>query len=103
MKGFLWNNPFEHHKLLLGDEDLELPSSSEGGTRLQRAARESTMDSLFILRTQWVKIISSAVLAFLMLATPARADSNYWLFETGQVRPLAMSPDKKALFALNTP
>jgi DNA-binding beta-propeller fold protein YncE len=61
------------------------------------------MDSLFTLRTQWVNVISSVALAFLMLATPARADSNFWLFETGQVRPLAMSPDKKALFAINTP
>lgn len=31
------------------------------------------------------------------------ANSPYQLFETGQVRPLAMSPDGKRLFALNTP
>jgi len=31
------------------------------------------------------------------------AGENYRLFEAGQVRPLAMSPDGKQLFALNTP
>lgn len=38
----------------------------------------------------------------LFFATGAFADS-YTLFESGQVRPLAMSPDGKHLFALNTP
>ncbi|MGH7485927.1 MAG: YncE family protein, partial [bacterium] len=33
----------------------------------------------------------------------AKASSNYTLFESGQVRPLAMSPDKRHLFAVNTP
>jgi YVTN family beta-propeller protein len=31
------------------------------------------------------------------------ASSPYTLFESGQVRPLAMSPDKRHLFAVNTP
>ncbi|MEA2563621.1 MAG: hypothetical protein QOH06_5125 [Acidobacteriota bacterium] len=36
--------------------------------------------------------------------TPAlEASSPYTLFESGQVRPLAMSPDKRHLFAVNTP
>ncbi|HEY3570447.1 MAG TPA: hypothetical protein VGP73_21130 [Thermoanaerobaculia bacterium] len=35
---------------------------------------------------------------------PAKATANsYTLFESGQVRPLAMSPDKRYLFAVNTP
>ena len=34
---------------------------------------------------------------------PAKAASSYTLFESGQVRPLAMSPDKRHLFAVNTP
>jgi len=38
----------------------------------------------------------------LLVATSVFA-SSYNLFETGQVRPLAMSPDGKQLFALNTP
>src|SRR5262245_18054271 len=29
--------------------------------------------------------------------------SNYWLFEAGQVRPLALSPDDSLLYAVNTP
>jgi DNA-binding beta-propeller fold protein YncE len=33
----------------------------------------------------------------------AKALSSYTLFESGQVRPLAMSPDKRHLFAVNTP
>ena len=34
---------------------------------------------------------------------PAKTASPYTLFESGQVRPLAMSPDKQHLFAVNTP
>ncbi len=37
------------------------------------------------------------------LVTPAGAASNYTLFESGQVRPLAQSPDGAHLFAVNTP
>src|SRR3954463_7717927 len=33
----------------------------------------------------------------------AQATSAYTLFESGQVRPLALSPDGKRLFAVNTP
>src|SRR3954449_11246960 len=33
----------------------------------------------------------------------AQAASSYTLFESGQVRPLAMSPDRQHLFAVNTP
>jgi DNA-binding beta-propeller fold protein YncE len=34
---------------------------------------------------------------------PAQAASSFTLFESGQVRPLALSPDKQHLFAVNTP
>ncbi|WP_222101924.1 YncE family protein [Methylomonas koyamae] len=34
---------------------------------------------------------------------PANAQSGFTLFESGQVRPLALSPDGKLLFVLNTP
>ncbi len=37
------------------------------------------------------------------LASSAVAASSFTLFETGQVRPLAMSPDGTHLFAVNTP
>jgi YVTN family beta-propeller protein len=36
-------------------------------------------------------------------ASTAEAPSSYTLFESGQVRPLAMSPDGQRLFAVNTP
>jgi DNA-binding beta-propeller fold protein YncE len=40
-----------------------------------------------------------------MLRSSAKASSSspYTLFESGQVRPLAMSPDRQHLFAVNTP
>ena len=36
-------------------------------------------------------------------ASPALSRSSFTLFESGQVRPLALSPDGKHLFAVNTP
>jgi DNA-binding beta-propeller fold protein YncE len=36
-------------------------------------------------------------------SSPKASSSSYTLFESGQVRPLAMSPDKQHLFAVNTP
>ena len=38
-----------------------------------------------------------------LLRSSAEASSSYTLFESGQVRPLALSPDKRHLFAVNTP
>ncbi|HEX4965379.1 MAG TPA: hypothetical protein VF173_31505 [Thermoanaerobaculia bacterium] len=38
-----------------------------------------------------------------LVRSSAQASSPYTLFESGQVRPLAMSPDKRHLFAVNTP
>ena len=38
-----------------------------------------------------------------LLRSSARTSPSYTLFESGQVRPLAMSPDKQHLFAVNTP
>lgn len=38
-----------------------------------------------------------------LAATPAAAQPSYLLFESGQVRPLALSPDGTRLFAVNTP
>jgi DNA-binding beta-propeller fold protein YncE len=37
------------------------------------------------------------------VAASATAASSFTLFESGQVRPLALSPDKRHLFAVNTP
>ena len=41
--------------------------------------------------------------ALSLIRGSAKASSSYTLFESGQVRPLAMSPDKRHLFAVNTP
>jgi DNA-binding beta-propeller fold protein YncE len=38
-----------------------------------------------------------------VVTSKSRDDSSFTLFETGQVRPLALSPDGKRLFAVNTP
>ena len=38
-----------------------------------------------------------------LLHSSAGSSSSYTLFESGQVRPLAMSPDRRRLFAVNTP
>ena len=44
-----------------------------------------------------------ALLVLFAAVAPARAESDFTLFETGQVRPLSLSPDGKRLFAVNTP
>ncbi len=47
----------------------------------------------------------TAVVASLLalLAGPSLAADGFVNFETGQVRPLALSPDRSRLFAINTP
>ncbi|PTL82052.1 YncE family protein [Vitiosangium sp. GDMCC 1.1324] len=51
--------------------------------------------------------VSRAVLAALLLvglaASPRASAAPYTLFESGQVRPLALSPSGRLLFAVNTP
>ncbi|WP_437968165.1 hypothetical protein WMF04_02200 [Sorangium sp. So ce260] len=62
------------------------------------------MKSPFALRRVAAGLLSAAI-STLVLASgaPALADSSYTLFESGQVRPLALSPSGDLLFALNTP
>lgn len=43
------------------------------------------------------------VAALFVAASTANAQKSYYLFESGQVRPLALSPDGTRLFAVNTP
>src|SRR6266850_7943795 len=45
----------------------------------------------------------AAVLLLLLGAVGVRAESSFVEFESGQVRPLALSPDGNHLFAVNTP
>ncbi|AKT41380.1 beta-propeller fold lactonase family protein [Chondromyces crocatus] len=55
------------------------------------------------LRRYLTALVAATPLSALTLAAPADAAPNYTLFESGHVRPLAMSPDGKHLFAVNTP
>ena len=48
-------------------------------------------------------VCTAALVAVSVGAAPARASASFTLFETGQVRPLALSPDEQFLFAVNTP
>jgi hypothetical protein len=48
-------------------------------------------------------IVFAAVVALGLSTGVARAQASFVAFETGQVRPLALSPDGTRLFAANTP
>ena len=48
-------------------------------------------------------VVGAVLLAWATTSSSASAESPYTLFESGQVRPLALSPNRKLLFALNTP
>jgi hypothetical protein len=50
-----------------------------------------------------VAFVAFAFTPTLSSAPDQSPSSSYTLFESGQVRPLAMSPDKQLLFAVNTP
>src|SRR5436305_14767349 len=43
------------------------------------------------------------VAAFLLFTASAARPASFVEFESGQVRPLALSPDRSRLFAVNTP
>ena len=47
--------------------------------------------------------LALVTLTGLTVASPALSKSSFTLFESGQVRPLARSPDGRHLFAVNTP
>jgi DNA-binding beta-propeller fold protein YncE len=49
------------------------------------------------------RAVAVAVTAVAVLATPAMAQRAFWEFESGQVRPLALSSDGTKLYAVNTP
>ena len=55
------------------------------------------------LRSQNALLFTAATLACLTLGSQAEAAQSYTLFESGQVRPLALSPNRNLLFAANTP
>jgi hypothetical protein len=51
----------------------------------------------------WLTIIGLIVPVLMARAELTNSTQTYTLFERGQVRPLAMSPNKQRLFAVNTP
>ena len=51
----------------------------------------------------WLTIIGLIVPGLMARAELTDSTRTYTLFESGQVRPLAMSPDNQRLFAVNTP
>ncbi|WP_437860022.1 hypothetical protein [Sorangium sp. So ce363] len=62
------------------------------------------MKSSFALRRVAGGLLSAAASSLVLAASaPALAEPSYTLFESGQVRPLALSPGGNLLFALNTP
>ena len=60
-----------------------------------------TSRASFSIRVLFATALASCACA--AAAQDARAESTFTAFESGQVRPLAMSPNKKHLFAVNTP
>jgi len=50
-----------------------------------------------------VRVLSWVVAVCIALGTQLAAARDFWAFETGPVRPLALSADGRALFAVNTP
>ena len=56
-----------------------------------------------LLRRSMSRAVFAALLLPIVLAVPTAAAAPYTLFESGQVRPLALSPNGKLLFAVNTP
>ena len=51
----------------------------------------------------WTSLLASLGIALLATAVTGPALGSYVLFESGPVRPLALSPDGSRLFAVNTP
>ncbi|MCO6413616.1 MAG: hypothetical protein J5I92_12835 [Thiogranum sp.] len=55
------------------------------------------------MRKRPARVRSGACLLFVAVMLPAVCGASFSAFESGQVRPLAMSPDGNRLFAVNTP
>src|SRR4029453_9765967 len=52
---------------------------------------------------RWTFVRFAALAWIALLTTPHSAAASFITFESGQVRPLALSPDGAPLFAVNTP
>src|SRR4030095_17221497 len=69
---------------------------AQGGVRTMRATTTTSG------RTGYWRYAAAAVLALGLMPIPAHA-ASFMTFESGQVRPLALSPDGTRLYAVNTP
>jgi DNA-binding beta-propeller fold protein YncE len=56
-----------------------------------------------LCRSATISLFAATLAAGLSIGTEAFATESYTLFESGQVRPLALSPNGNLLFAVNTP
>src|SRR5215813_10828459 len=54
-------------------------------------------------RVSAVTVLGGILASFIALRPPVAGAASFTTFESGQVRPLAMSPDGTRLFATNTP
>lgn len=61
------------------------------------------MHAIVIRQHLRTRALAGIALLCITASVPARSGSSFTLFESGQVRPLALSPDAKHLFAVNTP
>src|SRR5262245_38345048 len=52
---------------------------------------------------RWLSSVLPAVVALSTWSADALADSSFTAFESGHVRPLALSPSGNLLYAVNTP
>jgi DNA-binding beta-propeller fold protein YncE len=88
----------------LGEQTLVKgqPLSKEIAMKLVMGPRPSYR-GLVVSLLAVVAFAFAAALSSRPATSPAAAASKYTLFESGQVRPLAMSPDRRHLFAVNTP
>lgn len=73
------------------------------GLLLQRVANEATEVEMFSFGARVALTVAAFGVTLAGWSTADAAAPAYTLFESGQVRPLALSPDRKQLFAVNTP
>src|SRR5438552_1102422 len=83
-------------------------ATSSGRGRLRRSRWASSRRYVIVNATRepvapdhMVRRVAAA--ALLLVAVPAARAASFVEFESGQVRPLALSPDRSRLFAVNTP
>jgi DNA-binding beta-propeller fold protein YncE len=69
----------------------------------RRLVKEDSMTLGIQRRARRGIALTAAFLASAIMTGPAVAASDFTTFETGQVRPLALSPDGSTLYACNTP